>query len=121
MLPSITPPSIAADRSGPRRRQRQSPPRGRGGLRNSGIEHVRQLPRLVVEVLWALGEELADDGEELGRVHGSTHPLPRTCSRAILSDMPSRTSLRIRCSCSTVADSPGSRSEESGLSFTPFT
>ena len=48
----------------------------------------------------------------LAGAHGATHPLPRTCSRAIRSDIPSLTNLRIRCSCSTVADSLGARSPD---------
>ena len=53
----------------------------------------------MVPILWALGEEVADGGEKLPGVHSYIHPLPKTCSRASLSDMPSRTSLRIRCPC----------------------
>src|SRR5215203_1566395 len=81
-----------------------------------------QLPGLVVPIFGVPGVEVSDGGEELGGVHGSTHPLPRTSSRARLSAIPSRTSLRIRCSCSTVADSPGVRSAERGVgAFTEVT
>src|SRR5829696_3231893 len=73
---------------------------------------MSELPRLVVPVLRVSGVEVSDGGEE---VHGSTHPLPRTSSCATDSAMPSRTSLRIRCSCSSVADSPGARSAERGV------
>ena len=61
-----------------------------------------------------LGVEVTNGGEELRSAHDSTHPLPRTSARAVFSDMPSWTSLRMRCSCSTVADSPTSGSKEGG-------
>src|SRR5215208_7502390 len=80
------------------------------------VEHVDQLPRLEYVGLGQPRGKGAVGGEELGGVHGSTHPLPRTSSRTSVSDTPSRTSLRIFRSCSRVAFSPGSRSVESVVS-----
>ena len=51
-------------------------------------QHPRQVVRLEGEHLGVAREEVAEGGEELGGVHGSTHALPRTCSRAISSLMP---------------------------------
>src|ERR671913_2078829 len=78
-----------------------------------GEEDMREFPGLVVEVLRAPRAQVADGWEELRRVHGSTHPLPRTSSRAADSAMPSPTSLRMRC-CLTVADWPGANCPVTG-------
>src|SRR5215204_2270205 len=87
---------------------------GHGHREPGGEEDMREFPRLVVEVLRAPRAEVADGWEELRRVHGSTHPLPRTSSRAADSAMPSPTSLRMRCSCFSVADWPGANCPEPG-------
>src|SRR5215210_4339143 len=61
-----------------------------------GVKHPLKLPRLKVPILGQPRVEVSDGGDELGGVHGSTQPLPRTFSRASFSAMPSLTSLRIR-------------------------
>src|SRR5215208_7265479 len=78
------------------------------------VGHTDQLPKLELVSLGQPRVEVADGGAKLAGAHGSTHPLPRTSSRACFSDMPSRMSLRICCSCWSAALSPGSRPEEGG-------
>src|SRR5215218_5947022 len=102
---------------------------GRGDLRLVDqvvrvAEHEQrglQLPRLEVVHLGKPRVEVPEGGEELGGVHEHTSqsqpslwPFARISMRAPRSEKPCRTSSRMRCSCSTVANSPGARCSETG-------